>query len=151
MSEKISQMTDGSPAQSGDTIPVVRGGANFRVSAASIAALAGGGGGGVLGKWPGNIISSNAAGYTGAGGSITTAGNQGMDIQQVSGQPETIQPPTATTPLGIQMMSPSFNAATGLIDLSQNLTLGLLEDWLMRFKNCGHHSVSVFHRSDGLC
>jgi hypothetical protein len=44
MSKKISQMTDGSPAQGGDEIPIVRSGANLRVSATSVAALASSGG-----------------------------------------------------------------------------------------------------------
>lgn len=43
MSEKISQMTNGVPAQSADVVPVVRSGANLQVTAASIAGLASGG------------------------------------------------------------------------------------------------------------
>lgn len=39
-SEKISQLTNGNPAQTTDQIPVNRGGANFRVTAASVASLA---------------------------------------------------------------------------------------------------------------
>jgi hypothetical protein len=42
MSQKISQMTSGNPAQSGDIIPIVRSGANRIVTVDSIAALAGG-------------------------------------------------------------------------------------------------------------
>ena len=42
---KISALTSGNPAQSGDEIPVARSGANYKVTAGSIAALAGGGGG----------------------------------------------------------------------------------------------------------
>lgn len=42
---KISQLTPGNPAQGGDSIPIARGGANYFVTAASIAALGGGGGG----------------------------------------------------------------------------------------------------------
>ena len=38
--EKISQLTNGNPAQSGDLIPIDRTGANFSISAGSIAALA---------------------------------------------------------------------------------------------------------------
>jgi hypothetical protein len=40
---KISQLTSGNPAQSGDQIPINRGGANFSITASSIAALASGG------------------------------------------------------------------------------------------------------------
>jgi hypothetical protein len=40
-SEKISQLTNGNPAQNGDLIPIARGGANFSVTPQSIAALAG--------------------------------------------------------------------------------------------------------------
>ena len=40
---KISQLTAGNPAQAGDLFPIDRAGANFKVTAASIAALAGGG------------------------------------------------------------------------------------------------------------
>lgn len=43
MSEKISQMTSGGAAQTGDILPIVRSGANLRVTAASVAALASGG------------------------------------------------------------------------------------------------------------
>lgn len=43
-SQKISQLTNGNPAQTGDLIPIDRAGANFSVSAASVAALAGGSG-----------------------------------------------------------------------------------------------------------
>jgi hypothetical protein len=39
-SEPISGLTNGNPAQAGDLIPVARGGANFSVTPASIAALA---------------------------------------------------------------------------------------------------------------
>ena len=39
---KISQLTNGNPAQSGDLIPIDRAGANFSLTAASIAALAAG-------------------------------------------------------------------------------------------------------------
>jgi hypothetical protein len=39
---KISQLASGNPAQSGDLIPIDRGGANFSLSAASVAALAAG-------------------------------------------------------------------------------------------------------------
>lgn len=42
MSEKISQMTSGNPAQGSDQIPINRGGANFSVTAQSIANLGGG-------------------------------------------------------------------------------------------------------------
>jgi trimeric autotransporter adhesin len=42
---KISALTSGNPAQSGDEIPIARSGANYKVTAASIAALGGGGGG----------------------------------------------------------------------------------------------------------
>lgn len=38
----IPQLTNGNPAQSGDLIPIDRSGANFSISAASVAALAGG-------------------------------------------------------------------------------------------------------------
>lgn len=38
--QKISQLPDGAPAQSGDQVPVARGGTNVRVTAADIAALA---------------------------------------------------------------------------------------------------------------
>lgn len=41
---KISALTSGNPAQSGDEIPIARSGANYKVTAASIAALGGGGG-----------------------------------------------------------------------------------------------------------
>lgn len=37
---KISQLSDGDPAQSGDQVPVNRGGSNFRITAGSIADLA---------------------------------------------------------------------------------------------------------------
>jgi hypothetical protein len=40
MSQKISQMTSGNPAQQNDIIPIVRSGANYAVTAGSIAALA---------------------------------------------------------------------------------------------------------------
>jgi len=40
---KISGLTSGNPAQSGDEIPIARSGANYKVTAGSIAALAGGG------------------------------------------------------------------------------------------------------------
>lgn len=36
---KISELTDGSPAQAGDEIPVARNGANFRITAQDVAAL----------------------------------------------------------------------------------------------------------------
>src|SRR5580692_4807669 len=62
MSEKISQLTSGNPAQGSDQIPINRGGSNFSITAASIAALAGGGGGGILGLWPGNWLGINIAG-----------------------------------------------------------------------------------------
>ena len=38
--KKISQLTDGNPAQSADQIPINRAGANFRITANSIATLA---------------------------------------------------------------------------------------------------------------
>lgn len=41
---KISALTSGNPAQSGDEIPIARSGANYKVTAGSIAALGGGGG-----------------------------------------------------------------------------------------------------------
>ena len=37
---KISALTNGNPAQAGDALPIARGGANFQVTAASVAALA---------------------------------------------------------------------------------------------------------------
>ena len=40
--QKISQLTDGNPAQSGDQIPVNRSGTNYRITAGSIASLAAG-------------------------------------------------------------------------------------------------------------
>ena len=39
-SEKISQLTSGNPAQSGDLVPIARSGANYSLTAGSIAALA---------------------------------------------------------------------------------------------------------------
>ena len=42
MSEIISQMTSGNPAQNGDLIPIARSGANFNVTLESVAALAAG-------------------------------------------------------------------------------------------------------------
>jgi hypothetical protein len=53
MSLKISQMTNGNPAQTGDEIPINRGGANFSVTAASISALSGGGVPSGMNVWPG--------------------------------------------------------------------------------------------------
>jgi hypothetical protein len=38
---KISALTDGNPAQSGDEIPIARGGANYKITAGSIASLNG--------------------------------------------------------------------------------------------------------------
>jgi hypothetical protein len=38
---KISALTDGNPAQSGDEIPIARGGANYKITAGSIASLGG--------------------------------------------------------------------------------------------------------------
>ena len=37
---KISALTSGDPAQSGDEIPIARSGANYKVTAGSVAALA---------------------------------------------------------------------------------------------------------------
>ena len=37
-SEKISQLTSGNPAQSGDLVPIARSGANYSLTAGSIAA-----------------------------------------------------------------------------------------------------------------
>lgn len=39
---KISALTDGNPAQSGDEIPIARSGANYKITAGSIASLAAG-------------------------------------------------------------------------------------------------------------
>lgn len=130
MSQKISQMTDGSPAQGGDEIPIVRGGANLRVSATSVAALGGGGGGGVLGLWPGNWCSynvqpsSNGAVFNGA-----VATNPG---QIRNGYPVVIVPPTATVPRGAKIQSASLNECSGIGDQINFLTPGIVRDWFMK-------------------
>ena len=130
MSEKISQMTDGSPAQSGDEIPVVRGGANFRVSASSVAALAGGGGGGVLGLWPGNwcglSIQASDLGSTFPGAVNTDPGQIG------NGYPVVIVQPTATVPRGAKIQSSSLSSCSGIADQVNFLTPGIVRDWFMK-------------------
>jgi hypothetical protein len=100
-------------------------------------------GGGVLGKWVGNWIGSNAAGFTGTG-SITPSGNFGMDMQQVVGQPQTVLAPTATSPLGIQFQSPSLNTASGFMDFSANITLGILKDWFVNEQIVGTTASRYF-------
>lgn len=100
-SEKISQLTNGNPAQTTDLIPIARDGSNFSVTAASVAALGGGGGGTISGGgtagyvplWTGTFTLANSAlqdngttlSYGGsnfsfnAGGTIT-AGTPGASI-----------------------------------------------------------------------
>lgn len=62
MSKKISQLTDGNPAQTGDLLAIDRGGANFSVTADSVAALGGGGGGVQMVSTEGSIIQKIAVG-----------------------------------------------------------------------------------------
>lgn len=101
-------------------------------------------GGGVLGKWSGNWIGANAAGFTGSGGSASGGGNVGMNFVQVTGQPQTVQNPTATVPRGIQVQSPALNTASGYIDIEQNLTPGLVQDWFMNAQIVGTVSSRYF-------
>src|SRR5208337_3945664 len=62
--------------------------------------LSTGGGGGVSGKWPGNWIGSNAAGYF--EGAFGQGGNIGMDLAGYGAVAFNVQNPTATTPKGIK-------------------------------------------------
>jgi hypothetical protein len=101
--------------------------------------IGGSGGGGVSGKWPGNWIGSNASGYSGSGGTVMhNGGNVGMELELFAAQPQTVQNPTATTPRSVQIQSPSLNVAAGLIDLAQNLTPGIVEDWFMSAEIVGN-------------
>jgi hypothetical protein len=132
MSEKISQMTSGNPAQGSDQIPINRGGANFSITAASIAALAGGGGGGILGLWPGNWLGINIAGSVN-GAALLDGSAFGMSPVQIdSGYPAVILPPTATTPRGAQIQSSQLNQCAGIGDICANVTTGTLRDWFMK-------------------
>lgn len=62
---KISALANGNPAQAGDEIPIARGGANFKLSASSVAALGGG---------PGTIIVQEEGGAAGTRGTINFIG-----------------------------------------------------------------------------
>jgi len=96
--------------------------------------LSTGGGGGVSGKWPGNWIGSNAAGYF--GGAFGQGGNIGMDLAGYGAVAFNVQNPTATTPKGIQ--SPGgFSSSVGIIDQQLNITLGILTDWFARVSLIG--------------
>src|SRR5208282_3826475 len=59
---KISQLTAGNPAQSGDLLPIDRSGANFSITAGSIAALASGG----VTSFTGDSLVYSNSGSTGA-------------------------------------------------------------------------------------
>ena len=80
MSSKISALTSGNPAQSGDLIPIARSGANFSLTAASIAAL-GGTQGSSSPAYFGNWENVPAAINTGTSGNFNTS--SGANIVQI--------------------------------------------------------------------
>lgn len=129
MSEKISQMPSGNPAQGGDLIPIARSGSNFGITAASIAALATSGGG-VLGQWPGNWFGWAVQGSIIGG---TFPGTMNCNPGQLNGSyPVAIVPPTATAPRGAKIQSSGLVNASGIGDQVNFITLGTIRDWFMK-------------------
>lgn len=97
-SKPISGLNAGNPAQNGDLIPCDRSGANFKITAASIAALAAGAASdpGVLHQW---------------GGSRSQFGNQlasGFGLSNAASS--TWNEPTATEPVEVNIVSKTFGS-----------------------------------------
>lgn len=101
---KISQLTDGSPAQSGDIIPLDRAGTNYSTTAGSIAALAGVTiGGTVSGGTAGSILYVSA-------GPVLAQDNTNLKWGTTAGQGLTLGAGTATTGVSPLLITQTWNA-----------------------------------------
>lgn len=104
---KISALTSGNPAQSGDEIPIARSGANYKVTAGSIAALGGGGG------TTTNALTMNNSG-SGAASGTTFNGSAAQTISyNTIGAPSTTGT-NATGTWGISVTGTAANVAGGV-------------------------------------
>ena len=92
-----------------------------------------GSGGGVLGKWPGNWIGSNASGMNGF--SFTAGANMGSALAGYQSNSTGTGSATATEGRFLpDVASTSLSGSGGLADGNFNISLGILEDWFIKLK-----------------
>lgn len=119
--EKISQLTNGNPAQGSDLVPIARSGANFSITAAAIAALAGGSGLRFAFNWHGANCTGNTGTLNPFGCTPSTSGDS-LVVDPTASEPAYYQLQTGSSPNTQAQFYDNGNNAPH----QQLITLGIL-------------------------